>query len=99
MPTVHNYRAPPIRRSIADPTNYGDEPGAAALIRPQRFGLSGVSDDEFLLLRPRAEIRSLVTGAGYDLSDEDFEVVWNAATEQRDGEQGHQVELCLCEFL
>jgi len=36
-----DLEAPPGRRSVADLTNYGDEPGAAAVLNPQRFDNKG----------------------------------------------------------
>jgi len=69
---------PPGSRSIADPVSYGDECGCAALLNPQRFDNKGVSDGEFLIRRPKAELQSLVHGVEYDMA-EDFDDVWDEA--------------------
>jgi len=71
----------PGRKSIADTVNYGDEPGAAALLNPQRFDEKGVPDSEFLLRRPRDELESLVNAGGYSLEEAamDFDKIWREA--------------------
>jgi hypothetical protein len=73
--------APPGRRSVADLTNYGDEPGAAALLNPQRFDNKGVPDREFLLRRPKEELQQLVDAGGYSLEEAsmDFEEIYEQA--------------------
>jgi hypothetical protein len=70
---------PQEKRSLADCQNYGDEVGAPALLNPQRFDSQGVPDREYLLRRPKEEIKSLLQAAGYKFSDEDFDEIWNTA--------------------
>jgi len=70
---------PQERRSLADCQNYGDEVGAQALLNPQRFDLQGVPDREFLLRRPKEELKSLLESAGYKFSDTDFDEIWTTA--------------------
>lgn len=63
----------PSKRSIADDSSYGDEPSAASILCPQRFDGMGVGDREFLVRRPREELKALVCsfpGAG------DFDELW-----------------------
>eukprot|EP00927_Polykrikos_kofoidii_P067928 TRINITY_DN63354_c0_g1_i1.p1 TRINITY_DN63354_c0_g1~~TRINITY_DN63354_c0_g1_i1.p1 ORF type:complete len:497 (+),score=72.12 TRINITY_DN63354_c0_g1_i1:169-1659(+) len=69
---------PPGRKSVADPVNYGDECGCAALLNPQRFDNKGVSDAEFLIRRPREELRSIVNTVQYEMG-EDFEDLFEEA--------------------
>jgi len=60
------------RRSLADNQSYGDEPSAAALLCPQRFESQGVPDREFLVRRPKDELKELVersTVEGMDFDD------------------------------
>lgn len=82
VPSVRlDLSAPPVhRRSVADPRNYGDEVDAGSLIRPQRFELLGVPDSEFVRRRPQEELASIVAGAGYEVSKEDFQEIWNHLT-------------------
>jgi len=68
-----DLEAPPGRRSVADLTNYGDECGAAALLNPQRFDNKGVPDREFLLRRPKEELRELVDASGPSMEEASME--------------------------
>lgn len=83
VPSIRDdLEAPPLhKRQVASCINYGDDHSAYTLIYPQKFGFRGVSDDDFLNRRPADEIRSLMAGAGYEVSDEDFLTVWNACVE------------------
>jgi hypothetical protein len=71
---------PPGRKSIADPVSYGDECGCAALINPQRFDNKGVPDAEFLVRRPKEELRDIVYMVQYEMG-EDFDDLWDQAVE------------------
>jgi len=78
LPSVRtDLEAPPGRRSVADLTNYGDECGAAALLNPQRFDNKGVPDREFLLRRPKEELRALVESGGPSMAEAalDFDTI------------------------
>merc|ERR1719456_673774 len=84
-----DLEAPPGRRSVADLTNYGDECGAAALLNPQRFDNKGVPDREFLLRRPKEELRGLIDAGGYCLDEAqmDFDEIWEQARDLFDDGQ------------
>lgn len=69
----------PGRRSIANMRAYGDEPGCAALLNPQRFDSRGVADQDFLLRRPQEELRALVEASAETFGDLDFDAVWGRA--------------------
>merc|ERR1711879_835742 len=59
------------------------EYGAASLLNPQRFESKGIADHEFLLRRPRDELKSLVeAGAvgGGCFDDADFDAIWDEAS-------------------
>lgn len=74
--------APPAeKRSVASSTNYGDDHDAFTLIYPSKLGSRGVSQADFHMRRPQHEIKALLGGAGYQLSDEEFEEVWNVAVQ------------------
>jgi hypothetical protein len=81
VPSVRtDLQAPPGRRSVADMQNYGDECGAAALLNPQRFDDRGVPDREFLLRRPKDELRPLVDNCkSMDEASLDFDDIWEKA--------------------
>jgi len=84
IPSVRtDLEQPPGRRSVADLTNYGDECGAAALLNPQRFDNKGVPDREFLIRRPKEELKELVAASGYCLEEAhmDFDEIWEQALE------------------
>jgi len=72
---------PVEKRSLADCQNYGDEVGSQALLNPQRFDSQGVPDREYLLRRPKEEIKGLLEAAGYKFSDEDFDEIWKTAVD------------------
>lgn len=82
-PSVRTDIPAPVARSCADMTNYGDECGAAALLNPQRFDDRGVPDREFLLRRPKEELRSLVDAGGYTLNEAsmDFDTLFDEAAD------------------
>eukprot|EP00434_Breviolum_minutum_P040105 symbB.v1.2.035633.t1/scaffold4575.1/size37795/1 len=65
---------PPDKRSIADSCSYGDESSAAALLNPHRFDDRGVPDREFLVRRPKDELRALVESC--DVEGVDFDALW-----------------------
>jgi hypothetical protein len=83
VPSVRtDLPAPPGRRSVADMTNYGDECGTAALMNPQRFDDRGVPDREFLLRRPKDELRPLVDACrSMDEASMDFDEIWEKAVD------------------
>ena len=76
VPSVRtDLPAPPRnRRSVADQRSFGDDASTAALLNPQRFDSIGVPDREFLIRRPKEELRGLTKAAG--IGDEDFERLW-----------------------
>lgn len=71
---------PPGKKSIADMVSYGDECGAAALLTPQRFDSKGVPDAEFLVRRPKEELRQIVEAVQYDMC-EDFHDLFDRAAD------------------
>merc|ERR1712187_412068 len=71
---------PPGRKSVADIVNYGDECGCAALLNPQRFDAKGVPDAEFLVRRPKDELRDIVDNVSYDMG-EDFDDLFDQAVQ------------------
>jgi len=90
VPSIRtDLEAPPERRSVADMTNYGDECGAAALMNPQRFDHKGVPDREFLLRRPKEELRELVDSSGPCMAEasDEFDEIYVQARDLFDDDQ------------
>jgi hypothetical protein len=75
----------PDKRSVANCTAYGDQCGAASLLNPHRFDMQGVADAEFLVRRPKEDVKPLV--ANLDLPDLDFESLWQEALGLFDDDQ------------
>lgn len=69
----------PQKRGLGDQTSYSDEHHMKLLISPQRFVLSGIEDEDFLLRRGKQEVHILLTGAGYAFKDQDFDEIWRSA--------------------
>jgi len=78
-PSIRNDIPRPRVRSVADCQNYGNEVGASALLNPQRFELVGIPDSDFLLRRPRDELRDILSCAGYTFDDDLFGTLWQQA--------------------
>mmetsp|Transcript_30449 Transcript_30449/g.55555 ORF Transcript_30449/g.55555 Transcript_30449/m.55555 type:complete len:494 (+) Transcript_30449:37-1518(+) len=75
----------PLRRSLANTHSYGDEPGAPALLNPQRFEMRGVPDQEFLLRRPKADLMKLLDACGEHFGPNVNELYDKAAALFQDG--------------
>ncbi|GLC45943.1 hypothetical protein PLESTF_000715000 [Pleodorina starrii] len=71
----------PRLRSVADPQNYGNESDAGQVLRPPLAADLGISDEQFVALRPKEEIRQLVREAGLTLGDEEFDAAWGLAAD------------------
>lgn len=82
VPTVRTdiKAVPSERRSLANATNFGDEPDAPGVIFPGKFQTQGVNDNDFKAVRSKAELRSILEGAGYALPFEDYEGIFAMAS-------------------
>lgn len=78
-PSIRTDLVPPAKRSVADQRSFGDEATTAILLNPQRFDAIGVPDREFLLRRPKEELKALVAGTGRNLSDAEFSGIYDQA--------------------
>jgi hypothetical protein len=74
VPSVRTDIPKPATRGLADIQNYGDDPGAATLLNPQRFENMGVYDEDFSTPLLKAAIRTLLPS----LLESDFEATWAA---------------------
>eukprot|EP00051_Salpingoeca_urceolata_P006530 m.86289 g.86289 ORF g.86289 m.86289 type:complete len:460 (+) comp14869_c0_seq2:211-1590(+) len=87
VPSIrHDVPAPRIKR-VSDHKNYGDEADARGLVNPNLYAEHGVYASDFLVPRPKAQIRSIFEATGWKMSNEGFEELWERAQEQGpDGE-------------
>jgi hypothetical protein len=58
VPCIRQDIIPPRNPSVADSKNYGNEPGAKALLYPQPFSQRGVYEEDFLQGHPKVSYRS-----------------------------------------
>ena len=67
-------------RSIADNNNYGNEPAASHLLTPGIGAERGVSEDQYVQLRSKDEIKELVEEAGiFFRGDDEFDAAFGMA--------------------
>ncbi len=78
-PTVRTDVPPPQFRSIADNQNYGDDTSCNKLLYPNRFNEMGVNDEDFVRPRPKHELANLFSKIGEDLTDADFDRIYDQA--------------------
>ncbi|XP_059777929.1 EF-hand domain-containing family member B [Balaenoptera ricei] len=90
VPTIRSdIPAPQIRR-ISDRTNYGEEGNAYSLLHPTIFGQKGLFERDFFKTRSKKEIAEILCNIGVKLSEDEFENVWNLASEKH-----HRGEVCV----
>ena len=65
------------KRSVADYNNYGDEPEAVDLLFPSTFTEIGISEYDFMMPRPRTEVRTLFERIGYSYKTGKFNAIYN----------------------
>ena len=84
-PSIRTDYEPPARRSLADSQNYGDDVSSKDLINPPAF--SDMIIDSTAMFGPRSpeNIRNMFSKIGYELSDEDFAMVYSACPKNDDG--------------
>ncbi|GAB5366318.1 hypothetical protein AAMO2058_001133700 [Amorphochlora amoebiformis] len=85
IPSIRRDIKAPKMRSVGDPTNYGDEFNAKAILYPEPFAYDGVKEDDFLAKRPPKEIRDLFEAIGVKFSDPDFDALVKQASSSPDG--------------
>lgn len=79
IPTVRSDIAAPLLRRVSDRKNYGDESAAWGLISPNVYARSGLTERDFFLPRPQAEIKRIFAAIGVEMSDESFQEAWRRA--------------------
>jgi len=73
VPSIRNDLPAPHMKSVADSNNYGDEVAAKGLLYPSVFAFDGVTEDDFLQVRPKEEVREVFRRVGAEFTDEQFE--------------------------
>ena len=79
--TVRTDLAAPRIRRVGDATNYGDESDAYGLLQPSVYSQCGVFEEDFLRGRDQADIRRIFDSIGVEISHDDFQELWNIASE------------------
>lgn len=82
VPSVRGDIAAPMRRSVADNQNYGDDVNAEFLLYPDQFAGNGISDESFTQPKDYEELVTMFKGIGYDFSDEVFRNIDQRARNQ-----------------
>ncbi|XP_075403288.1 EF-hand domain-containing family member B [Tenrec ecaudatus] len=87
VPTIRSDIPVPRIRRISDRANYGEDGNAYSLLYPTIFSQKGVFERDFFKSRSREEIAQILCNIGVKLSNEEFENVWNLASQKhRSGE-------------
>lgn len=79
IPTIRTDIPFKNKRSVADYTNYGDEPEAVDLLFPQSNVCIGIKEQDFQLLRTRDEIVKVFANCGISYKRGKFEAIYNRA--------------------
>jgi len=92
VPTIRSDIEKPSMKSVADPNNYGDEPGSIGLLFPQRFAELGVGKQDFEDFRSKEQIRAMFANIGYAYKPGKFEGIFQRA-QQICGSQWDEVSV------
>lgn len=79
VPTIRTDIPFKEKRSVADHQNYGDESEAIDLLFPNTFTELGISEYDFVVPRPREEIKVLFEHIGYSYKIGKFNAMYNRA--------------------
>ena len=79
VPSIRKDIPAPRLRGVADHQNYGDESGAETILYPPRFTDEGVEQADFLYARNKEEIRDIFQSAGFELTAQEFEQIYQKA--------------------
>ncbi|EDL82848.1 EF hand domain family, member B (predicted), isoform CRA_b [Rattus norvegicus] len=90
VPTIRSDIPAPRIRRVSDMNNYGEEGNAYALLHPSIFSQKGVFERDFFKTRSKEEISDILTNIGVKLTEEEFENVWNLASQKH-----QQGEVCV----
>lgn len=79
IPTVRTDLPAPRIRRVDDRTNYGDESDAYGLVNPSIYSTHGVFEKDFLLPRPKDEIRKVFANIGMNMDYSMFDNLYGIA--------------------
>lgn len=82
-----------VFRSVADHQNYGDEPEAIDILFPATQLENGVTERDFVKLRPKQELRSLFEKLGYSYRPAKFNAIFNRSVQCSANILGSQVTI------
>jgi len=74
----YDVKVPAVRR-IHDVTNYGDQPSVQRTINPSSFGRHAIPDIDLYRARPPAELKTLFLCSGFNLTDDQFNQLYQQA--------------------
>uniref|UniRef100_A0A7N4NXF2 EF-hand domain family member B n=1 Tax=Sarcophilus harrisii TaxID=9305 RepID=A0A7N4NXF2_SARHA len=90
IPTIRTDLPAPRFRRISDKTDYGDLGTSYTLLHPSIYSEKGVFETDFFKARSKDEIARILRNIGVNLTDENFELVWNLASKKH-----HKGEVCV----
>ncbi|XP_013406172.1 EF-hand domain-containing family member B-like [Lingula anatina] len=82
VPTIRSDIPVPRIRRIDDTKNYGDESDAYGLLNPSIYSVQGVHEKDFLLPRPKEEIKEIFTNIGVKMTLDTFDDLWKMASQR-----------------
>lgn len=78
-PTIRTDILKPIKKSVADPNNYGDEPPAIHLLFPQKYSDMGLTEEDFKKKRTKEDIKGIFNAIGLTYKIGKFEAIFQRA--------------------
>jgi hypothetical protein len=87
IPSVRHDIKPPKIKSIANNLNYGGEPNARAVLFPPKYGHTGLYEEDFNELLTKEELRPLITAKGMEVSQDEFEAIFETTSRNNGGSE------------
>ncbi|XP_060225640.1 EF-hand domain-containing family member B isoform X2 [Meriones unguiculatus] len=82
VPSIRSDIPAPRIRRVSDVNNYGEDGNAYSLLYPSIFSQKNIFERDFFKTRSKEEISDILTNIGVNLSEEEFENVWNLASKK-----------------
>ncbi|KAL4449182.1 hypothetical protein ABPG74_015564 [Tetrahymena malaccensis] len=93
IPSIRTDISPPRFQSLTNRYNYGNELSASQLLNPYQYSAQGLKEEDFSKLRPREEIRQLLSAIGYNYKIGKFHGIFQRAQEIQGTTEIGQVSL------
>ncbi|KAL4498490.1 hypothetical protein ABPG72_019608 [Tetrahymena utriculariae] len=93
IPSIRTDISPPRFQSLSNRYNYGNELSASQLLNPYQHSALGLKEEDFSKLRPREEIRELLSAIGYNYKIGKFHGIFQRALEIQGTAESGQVSL------